>query len=181
MKGTLGSISTVGVVPACASLDCLTVFARSVADGAALMQIMRSASTPLDVWRREPMPVRVLVKNQWLGKALEVSGRGYGWTSCTCWYAPSSCNLTQFQALSRLQGTLKGVREESRVQEWLLGSKHAGCGILLRCLPRFHARFQACSFQSPCVTVPNPLPPARAAAIAPTPGLPLCSTWPQAT
>jgi len=61
MKGTLGSVSTVGVVPACASLDCLTVFARSVADGAMLMQIMRSASAPLDVWRREPVQVGVCV------------------------------------------------------------------------------------------------------------------------
>mmetsp|Transcript_16382 Transcript_16382/g.44916 ORF Transcript_16382/g.44916 Transcript_16382/m.44916 type:complete len:688 (-) Transcript_16382:929-2992(-) len=57
MKGTLGSVSTVGVVPACASLDCLTVFAQSVQDGAELMQIMRSASVSMDVWRRVPQQV----------------------------------------------------------------------------------------------------------------------------
>lgn len=57
-KGTLGSVSTVGVVPACASLDCLTVFARSVQDGKQLVRIMRSASADLDVWRRVPLQVR---------------------------------------------------------------------------------------------------------------------------
>jgi allophanate hydrolase len=61
VKGTLGSVSTVGVVPACASLDCLTVFARNVQDGTQLMRIMRSASASLDVWRRVPAQVCVYV------------------------------------------------------------------------------------------------------------------------
>jgi hypothetical protein len=60
IKGTLGSVSTVGVVPACASLDCLTVFARSVQDAAELMHVMRSASAALDVWRRMPMQVSAI-------------------------------------------------------------------------------------------------------------------------
>lgn len=43
-----------GVVPACAALDCLTVFARSVSDGTAIMKVMESADAgPLDVWRRQ--------------------------------------------------------------------------------------------------------------------------------
>lgn len=42
-----------GVVPACAALDCLTVFARSVADGSAIMQVMEAADAGgADVWRR---------------------------------------------------------------------------------------------------------------------------------
>ncbi|KAF6249315.1 allophanate hydrolase [Scenedesmus sp. NREL 46B-D3] len=53
LKGTLGKISTVGLVPACASLDCLTVFSRSVDDGAAIMAVMeRGDAGPADVWRR---------------------------------------------------------------------------------------------------------------------------------
>lgn len=42
-----------GVVPACAALDCLTVFARSVADGSTIMQVMEGADAGgADVWRR---------------------------------------------------------------------------------------------------------------------------------
>jgi len=53
LKGTLGKISTVGVVPACAALDCLTVFARSVGDGATVMAVMESADAGAgDTWRR---------------------------------------------------------------------------------------------------------------------------------
>jgi Asp-tRNA(Asn)/Glu-tRNA(Gln) amidotransferase A subunit family amidase len=41
------------VVPACAALDCLTVFARSVSEGAAIMAVMEGADAgPADVWRR---------------------------------------------------------------------------------------------------------------------------------
>lgn len=55
IKPTVGSISTVGVVPACASLDCLSVFARSAADGAAVASIMASARAgAADAWRRPP-------------------------------------------------------------------------------------------------------------------------------
>lgn len=47
-----------GVVPACASLDCLTVFTASVADGAEVMGLMRQgAAGPEDVWRRPPPPL----------------------------------------------------------------------------------------------------------------------------
>jgi Asp-tRNA(Asn)/Glu-tRNA(Gln) amidotransferase A subunit family amidase len=41
------------VVPACAALDCLTVLARSVAQGGAIMGVMEGADAgPGDVWRR---------------------------------------------------------------------------------------------------------------------------------
>jgi allophanate hydrolase len=57
IKPTLGSVSTVGVVPACASLDCVTVFARSVEDAAEAMRLMRAEDDgPGDVWRRAPAP-----------------------------------------------------------------------------------------------------------------------------
>ena len=41
LKGTVGRVSTTGVVPACASLDCLTCFAATVRDAASVMQIMQ--------------------------------------------------------------------------------------------------------------------------------------------
>jgi len=41
LKGTVGRVSTTGVVPACASLDCLTCFATNVRDAATVMQIMQ--------------------------------------------------------------------------------------------------------------------------------------------
>ncbi|GLC42946.1 hypothetical protein PLESTB_000289000 [Pleodorina starrii] len=55
VKPTVGSVSTVGVVPAAASLDCLTVFTANVSDGAEVMRVMRSGSAgAADVWRRPP-------------------------------------------------------------------------------------------------------------------------------
>ncbi|GIL80104.1 hypothetical protein Vretifemale_9289 [Volvox reticuliferus] len=55
VKATVGSVSTVGVVPACASLDCLTVFTCNVADGVEVMRVMQSGSAGAeDVWRRPP-------------------------------------------------------------------------------------------------------------------------------
>lgn len=51
----LSAIFDPGVVPACASLDCLTVFAQSVEDGAEILAIMQSAHAGVqDVWRRTP-------------------------------------------------------------------------------------------------------------------------------
>jgi allophanate hydrolase len=59
IKPTVGSVSSVGVVPACAALDCLTVFAGCVEDAAEAARIMRSADAgPGDVWRRTPAPAR---------------------------------------------------------------------------------------------------------------------------
>lgn len=60
IKPTLGALSTVGVVPACASLDCVTVFARSVGDAAEVARLMRAADAGAadDPWRRTPAPER---------------------------------------------------------------------------------------------------------------------------
>jgi allophanate hydrolase len=61
IKPTLGAFSTVGVVPACAALDCVTVFARSVPDAAEVARLMRAAAPPAgtpDAWRRAPAPAR---------------------------------------------------------------------------------------------------------------------------
>lgn len=59
IKPTVGSVSSMGVVPACAALDCLTVFAGSVEDASEVMRLMRSAEAGAqDVWRRSPAPIR---------------------------------------------------------------------------------------------------------------------------
>lgn len=39
VKPTVGRLSTAGVVPACASLDCVSVFAQTVADAAAVVRV----------------------------------------------------------------------------------------------------------------------------------------------
>ena len=42
VKATVGRISTTGVVPACASLDCVSVFAQTVADAATVIRIAQA-------------------------------------------------------------------------------------------------------------------------------------------
>ena len=44
LKATVGRVSTTGVVPACASLDCLTCLATTVRDATTVMQIMQVCS-----------------------------------------------------------------------------------------------------------------------------------------
>jgi allophanate hydrolase len=56
LKPSLGLVSTLGVVPACASLDCPSVFATSVADAAAVLAVI-AGYEPADPWsRRLPVP-----------------------------------------------------------------------------------------------------------------------------
>ncbi|MGW4640498.1 allophanate hydrolase [Sphaerisporangium sp. NPDC004334] len=55
IKPSRGLVSTLGVVPACASLDCPSVFARSAADGLAVLSVM-AGPEPADPWSR-PLPV----------------------------------------------------------------------------------------------------------------------------
>ncbi|WP_405140819.1 allophanate hydrolase [Sphaerisporangium sp. NBC_01403] len=55
IKPSRGLVSTLGLVPACASLDCPSVFARSVADGAAVLSVI-AGYEPADPWSR-PLPV----------------------------------------------------------------------------------------------------------------------------
>jgi allophanate hydrolase len=54
VKPTRGLISTVGVVPACRSLDCVSVFAGSVADAALVAAL--AAGPPVGAWDRGPTP-----------------------------------------------------------------------------------------------------------------------------
>lgn len=56
VKPTKGLLSTKGVVPACASLDCVTVFARTVAEGD-LVRRVAEGFDPADKWSRVAAPV----------------------------------------------------------------------------------------------------------------------------
>jgi allophanate hydrolase len=53
LKPTRGLVSTRGVVPACRSLDCVSVFALTVPDAAAVLDAIRGPD-PLDACSREP-------------------------------------------------------------------------------------------------------------------------------
>jgi allophanate hydrolase len=55
LKPTRGLLSTRGVVPACRSLDCVSVFAGSVADAARVFDVAK-ALDPLDAFSREAPP-----------------------------------------------------------------------------------------------------------------------------
>ena len=56
VKPTRGLVSTRGMVPACASLDCISIFATGVADGASVLDVI-AGFDPLDPWsRRSPAP-----------------------------------------------------------------------------------------------------------------------------
>ncbi|MFD9501858.1 allophanate hydrolase [Streptomyces sp. NPDC060035] len=60
VKPTRGLVPTEGVVPACASLDCVTVFARTLPEAEQALGLM-STPTPMDVPPRTPGPWRVAV------------------------------------------------------------------------------------------------------------------------
>lgn len=52
MKPSVGLVSNVGLVPACRSIDCASVFALSVGDGARVLHTM-AGTDPADPWSRE--------------------------------------------------------------------------------------------------------------------------------
>ncbi|KAL3478115.1 amidase signature domain-containing protein [Aspergillus californicus] len=56
LKPTLGTISTVGLVPACKNADCITVLARSIEDAMAAWHTMKGYDEE-DVYARPSMPV----------------------------------------------------------------------------------------------------------------------------
>ncbi len=62
LKPTRGLLSTRGVVPACRSLDCVSIFARSVADAAAVFAAA-AAFDPADAFSRPAKPP--LVEEPW--------------------------------------------------------------------------------------------------------------------
>lgn len=51
IKPTVGRFSTTGVVPACRSLDCPSVFARCVEDGAEVARLMQARISCLCAFR----------------------------------------------------------------------------------------------------------------------------------
>jgi allophanate hydrolase len=55
IKPTPGRVSTSGVVPACRSLDCVNVFAASVADGVSVRRVIEGFD-PRDCYSVEPQP-----------------------------------------------------------------------------------------------------------------------------
>lgn len=55
LKPSRGLLSTRSVVPACASLDCVSIFARSPADAARVLDVA-AAHEPLDPWSRGEPP-----------------------------------------------------------------------------------------------------------------------------
>jgi Asp-tRNA(Asn)/Glu-tRNA(Gln) amidotransferase A subunit family amidase len=73
LKPSLGLVSTLGMVPACASLDCPSVFATSVADAAAVLAVI-AAHEPADPWSRRlpvpgPLPRTAPPERAWPGQA----------------------------------------------------------------------------------------------------------------
>ena len=55
LKPSRGLVSTLGLVPACASLDCPSIFATSVRDALAVLAVI-AGPEPADPWSR-PLPV----------------------------------------------------------------------------------------------------------------------------
>ncbi|MEW9532375.1 allophanate hydrolase [Microbispora sp. NPDC049125] len=69
IKPSRGLVSTLGLVPACASLDCPSVFAGSVADGLAVLSVI-AGHEPADPWSRAlavPPPMPPVVKSLRVG------------------------------------------------------------------------------------------------------------------
>ena len=68
IKATLGSVSTAGVVPACASYDCVTIFARDLSSAEAAMAVMVAGAPdrawPADVRFAAPATPRVAVPSR---------------------------------------------------------------------------------------------------------------------
>ncbi|OXV06518.1 hypothetical protein Egran_05714 [Elaphomyces granulatus] len=55
LKPTLGTLSTVGLIPACKTADCITVIARSVDDARAAWEVMKGFDKE-DAYARESLP-----------------------------------------------------------------------------------------------------------------------------
>ncbi|MEU1515808.1 allophanate hydrolase [Streptomyces sp. NPDC005811] len=61
LKPTRGLVPTEGVVPACASLDCVTVFARTLREAEEALTHMATGAVPATVPARAPGPWRIAV------------------------------------------------------------------------------------------------------------------------
>ena len=64
MKPSRGLVSSTGIVPACASLDCASVFALDVADGAAVLAVM-AGQDRADPWSRAAPGPASRRRGQW--------------------------------------------------------------------------------------------------------------------
>ena len=65
LKPTRGVVSTAGVVPACRSLDCVSVFTTDLDDARLVFSVL-AAPDPTDPWSREPkIPTRRVESPQW--------------------------------------------------------------------------------------------------------------------
>lgn len=61
LKPTLGTVSTVGLVPACKTADCITIIARTVESTVAALDVMQSYDED-DVYAREPQQLAMLAQ-----------------------------------------------------------------------------------------------------------------------
>ena len=61
LKPTLGTISTVGLVPACKTADCITIIARTVETAGCALDVMQSYDED-DVYAREPQELTCLAQ-----------------------------------------------------------------------------------------------------------------------
>jgi allophanate hydrolase len=59
LKPTIGRLSATGVVPACKSLDCISIFANSAADALAVLKIAEGFD-PADIYSRKPATKKLL-------------------------------------------------------------------------------------------------------------------------
>ncbi len=76
LKPTPGRVSTRGLVPACASLDCPSVFALDVADAAAVLAVL-DGFDPEDPWSRRLLPTSATITSRSLaGVRVGVPGPG---------------------------------------------------------------------------------------------------------
>jgi allophanate hydrolase len=62
LKPTLGTLSTVGLIPACKTADCITVIARSIADAKAAWEVMKGFDDD-DIYARETVPPRAPISS----------------------------------------------------------------------------------------------------------------------
>lgn len=93
LKPTRGLLSTRGVVPACRSLDCVSVFAGSVAD-AALVLDLAAGFDPQDPYSRQPVPG---------AKALPSSGFRFGVPAQLEFFGDAAAEAAYRGALDRLR------------------------------------------------------------------------------
>jgi allophanate hydrolase len=73
LKPSRGLVSTMGIVPACPSLDCPSVFALSVADAASVLDVI-AGFEPADPWSRRIPAVTSTVERVGVPRELEFGG-----------------------------------------------------------------------------------------------------------